>query len=719
MGKDWVLLLLLLLPFVGAALSYMVGIKDKEKRNLAAEITVIAECLAFLALFLLFFTGRKAGFRQMYLTCPGFGMQLHLCLDGFRSLYCFVASFMWMVTGLFSRQYFGHYRNQNRYYLFMLMTLGATVGVFLSADLYMTFIFFEIMSFTSYVWVAHDETKAALRAAETYLAVAVVGGLVMLMGLFLLFDMFGTLEISELGRRVVTLRAVNAIPAGSAGFATAALPISRTRLYVAGGCLLFGFGAKAGAFPLHIWLPKAHPVAPAPASALLSGILTKAGIFGIIAVTASLFLYDGKWGAMILLTGVATMTLGALLALFSIDLKRTLACSSVSQIGFILVGIGMMVLLGTDNGMAARGTLLHMVNHSLFKLVLFLAAGAVYMAAHKLDLNDIRGFGRRKPFLKAVFLTGALGISGIPLFSGYISKTLLHEAIIQYRRELAYGSLMYDGNAFVRFFTSEPWLGAVEWLFLISGGITVAYMTKLYVAVFVEKNVDKEVQRSYDEADRNFLSLRSKIALGGSAALIPLLGILPHQIMDNLAILGEGFLGSSGLSEEIAYFSMSNIRGMLISVGIGLVIYAGAVRPLLMKTKDGQRVYVNRWPQWLDLEDLVYRPLLMKVFPLVFGTVCRFLDRLLDGMIVLLRKTVYRDSPLPHELEEGTWTTHVVGRFLDGVEGMMHKETDFEHKLAMAHEDFSENSMIIGRSLSFGLFMACVGLILTLLYLLL
>lgn len=713
------MLLLLLIPFAGAGISYAAGKKDKKKRNLAAEITVIVECIAFLLLFLLFFTGRKAGFRQMYFRCPGFGMGLHLCLDGFRSLYCFVASFMWMMTGLFSRQYFGHSRNQNRYYLFMLMTLGATIGVFLSADLYTTFIFFEIMSFTSYVWVAHDETKEALRAAETYLAVAVAGGLVMLMGLFLLYDMFQTLEISELGRRIVTMRAVNALSFDGAGCSPGGPVISKTRLYVAGGCLLFGFGAKAGAFPLHIWLPKAHPVAPAPSSALLSGILTKAGIFGIIAVTASLFLYDGKWGAMVLLLGVVTMVLGAILALFSIDLKRTLACSSVSQIGFILVGIGMMVLLGTDNSIAARGTLLHMVNHSLFKLVLFLAAGAVYLCIHKLDLNEIRGFGRGKLFLQAVFLTGALGISGIPLFSGYISKTLLHESIVLYREWAANGNMLYDGNAFVRFFTSGTWMGAVEWLFLISGGITVAYMMKLYVAVFVEKNADPGVQQEYDHFDGNFLSLRSKTALGGSAVLIPLLGILPHQIMDNLAILGEGFLGSSGVSEEIAYFSISNLKGILISAGIGLAVYAGLVRPLMMKKEGENRVYVNRWPEWLDLENLVYRPLLCRFLPFVFGIVCRFLDRLLDGVIVFLRKTIYRDSPLPHELEEGTWTTHMVGGFLDGVEGMLHKETDFEHKLAMAHEDFSENSMIIGRSLSFGLFMACVGLILTLLYLLL
>ena len=163
--------------------------------------------------------------------------------------------------------------------------------------------------------------------------------------------------------------------------------------------MLFGFFAKAGAFPLHIWLPKAHPVAPAPASALLSGILTKAGVFGVLILSCRVFLEIESWGIIILIIGVITMLHGAILALCSVDLKRTLACSSVSQIGFILVGIGMSVLLIDENAMAIRGALMHMINHSLIKLCLFMAAGVVFMNVHKLNLNDIRGFGRKKPYI--------------------------------------------------------------------------------------------------------------------------------------------------------------------------------------------------------------------------------------------------------------------------------------------------------------------------------
>ena len=123
---------------------------------------------------------------------------------------------------------------------------------------------------------------------------------------------------------------------------------------------------------------------------------------------------------------------GGLPGVFFKDLKRTLACSSMSQIGFILVGIGMQGLLGEENALAVHGTLLHMVNHSLIKLVLFMAAGVIYFNVHELDLNVLRGYGRKKPLLKGIFLTGALAMGGMPLFAGYVSKTLLHESIVEY-----------------------------------------------------------------------------------------------------------------------------------------------------------------------------------------------------------------------------------------------------------------------------------------------
>jgi len=697
------------LPIAAAFLSWLLGRKTQTGRDLFVWSVVGIE---FLLSLLLFARGCRA--EAVLVTVPGVcGFGLNFTVDGFRSIYTVIAALMWLVTGLLSPEYFAHYRNRNRYYLFLLVTLGATVAVFLSADLYTTFVFFEIMSLCSYVWIAQDEKEASLRAGTTYLAVAVIGGMVLLMGIFLLYHQAGTLMISQLSGA-----------------------LEGKVLWPAALCMFVGFAGKAGAYPIHIWLPKAHPVAPAPASALLSGILTKTGIFGILVISCRMMVQNAVWGAFVLLVGVVTMFLGALLALFSVNFKRTLACSSVSQIGFILVGVGMLVLLGEENTLAARGTFLHMVNHSLFKLILFLVAAVIYQNTHKLDLNDIRGFGRNKSLLKLCYLMGALGIGGIPGWSGYVSKTLLHEGIVEYIHALE------GGHVHGALFTAGS-MKAIEWIFLFSGGLTVAYMCKLFVAVFLEENRDKAVQKKYD-AGKPCWKPVSAAALTVVSCVIPVLGMLPAVTMDVLADLAQSFLGVHHAGHAVHYFTWVNLKGSVISVAIGAVLYLTVVRRWMVV----EGVYVDRWPRWLDLEERLYRPVLLKVLPGIFGRICGLLDKamdtaaavlprvgagiagvldiLTDGVVVLLRKTLYRDSPQRGELEEGNAMTHVVGVTLNVLEELLNKtiwrhhehRKDLEHWFVLRYAAFKENATFIGRSLSFGLVLFCLGLCATLLYLL-
>lgn len=720
----------------------------------------------------------------MDLVIPGFcGMGMHLRLDGFRIIYVLIAIVMWAVCGLFSLEYMRHYGNRRRYYVFFWITFLATAGVFLSADLYTTFIFFEIMSFTSYVWVAFDERKESLRAAETYLAVAVIGGLVMLMGLFLLYDMTGTLEMDGLGRAVEEVLSGNGVY-GSGGTG---------RLYAAGGLLLLGFGAKAGCFPLHIWLPKAHPVAPAPASALLSGILTKAGVFGIVVVSCVMFGTDGNWGLLVAVLGFITMFLGALLALFSVNLKRTLACSSVSQIGFILTGIGMCCLLksaGQGNGLAVRGTFLHMVNHSMFKLVLFLCAGVVFMNLHQLDLNDIRGFGRKKPALLFCFLMGALGISGIPMWSGYVSKTLLHEGIVEYGEMLARGmgpasgSLIGSAGGGVHpaggIYGISAVLGApavwkaAEWLFLLTGGMTLAYMLKLFIALFVDRHPVR--QQEFDAMSSGYMNPVSRTVLCICAAVIPVFGSCPQLFMDRAADLGQGFFQGDLLGHKVPYFAAGNLKGAAITIGIGIVLYMAVVRGLLMeKAESGEQAegrwdnggsrsevngkvcglyvyrYVDRWPKWLDLEELIYRPILAVALPGIFGVVFRFVDRYLvstavnlflqvsailcraldhmaDGLILLARKTTHRQRNGEMVRWGNDRSAFILGHFIDDVARLgrrlpgrrkgRERNGSVIPRLIEGEEVLKRTGKLVEESFSFGLMLFCIGLCLTLGYLL-
>ena len=704
MSTNILVPVLVFFPMVGALISYLIGIKSKKSRDIAVvAITVLEFILTVFTVIdaagVITDMAKESGYlltvamlgsvMDFQVDISGIcGMGIHFTLDGFRSIYALVVSFMWMMVTLLSPQYFEKYRNRNRFYAFLLLTLGATMGVFLSADFFTTFIFFEIMSLTSYVWVAHDEKKASMKAAETYLGISVIGGMVMLMGLFMIYSELGTLRFDELKALLLPTGELNLI----------------SKQGIAGAiCIFFGFAVKAGAFPVHIWLPKAHPVAPAPASALLSGVLTKTGIFGILMVSMSLMAHVEWFGYALLTVAVITMLLGALLALASVDLKRVLACSSLSQIGFILVGVAVFLISGLENELAARGTLIYMVNHSVLKLVLFMAAGVIFMNTHTLDLNALKGYGRKKPVLHGCFLTGVLGIAGIPFFNGYVGKTLIHEGLVEV--------------------SAIP--GWVEALFLIAGGCTLAYMLKLYIWIFICKNNKTEVQEKYD-AQKKYLKIPGAIALIGSAVVIPVIGIVPNLTADSIMNFGEKLFGVES-SHAVHYFAFHNMKGSIASIVIGILLYLLMVVMFSVEKKEEGNVYVNYWPDWLDLENLVYRPLFIGFIPFISHVVCRVLDCLVDGTVILLRKTLYRDSKLPHELPEGNVLTHAAAVVTQDIIWVLNHTVlrdkpirkKFDHWYAIHWEEYAENSQIIGRSLSYGLMLFCVGLVLTIVYLLL
>ena len=574
------LFVMVFLPIIGALLCYpLCRRSEKAGLMLVLGTTVLIFLMALALLFLPEQAGHFEGF------C---GIGVHFRSGNLRSIMAVLAAFMWLMTALASPEYFEGARANARYFMFFLWTLGALLGVFLAADLLTLFLFFEMMSFTSYVWVVQNETPEAIRASETYLFIAVIGGLTMLMGLFLLQNACGTLYPEKLLEK--------------------APDMSTGMRFTVGICLLVGFGAKAGMFPLHIWLPKAHPVAPAPASALLSGILTKSGIFGVIAV--SCWLFDGvrNWGVLLLIPAVVTMLLGAVLAVFSVDLKRTLACSSMSQIGFILTGISMCVLLGEDGAIAACGTVLHVLNHSLIKLTLFVAAGVVYFNVHSLDLNEVRGFGRDKPLLKLAFLSGACSIAGIPGFGGYISKTLLHEGIVEYCTELA-----AHGHSVAAF-------RAVEWIFLLSGGLTLAYMARLFYILFLAEKPAHQHQKQ-----GRYMSPLTGAVLAVGGILMPLLGLTPHATMDRIAAFALPAFHRSPMHHAVHYFSLTNLKGAVISISIGTLVFFLVGMKCLTKKEEGTERYRNVWPKKLDLEDSVYRPML-HMLSFVGGMIARLVE---------------------------------------------------------------------------------------------
>lgn len=548
---EFLLIACVLLPVAAAPVAYALR---RYKSSVSDGFT------SLVCLLCLIFTVAIACVAPTRIGVEGpFLMGISLSSGGVQTVFGVLCAAMFFMSSLANPAYFHGRPRTERYRAFLLLTLGATMGVFFAGDLLTLYVCFETMSLASWVWIAHDENPQTEKAADTYLAMGMIGGLVMLYGLFLLNHRFGTLAISELQKH-----------AGEEG------------LMVPGLCLLVGFGIKAGMFPLHVWLPKAYPAAPAPASALLSSILSKAGIYGVLLIIVCLLWKNAEFMLLLLILGTITMVLGALLAVFSVNLKRTLACSSLSQIGFILVGAAVLTL-GEEVSLAGAGLMTHAVNHALTKLVLFLAAGVLFRQMHTLDLNDLKGAGHGSWPLMICFLIGGVSLAGVPGFGGYISKTLLHESIVH---QIHLQSGMLAGI-----------LSSVETLFLISGGLTLAYMTKLFVKIFVQK---PDAEGHTVKADKLTL-----IAIVPAAAALLVMGLLPGLTYEKITSFTAGALRCEPV--HVAYFTLENLKGAGISILIGAAVYFLFIRGLLTNRQDGA---YQKATTLLDLEDDVYRPLL-------------------------------------------------------------------------------------------------------------
>jgi len=357
-----------------------------------------------------------------------------------------------------------------------------------------------------------------------------------------------------------------------------------------------------------------------------------------------------------------------------------------------------------------------MVNHSLFKLILFLCAGVVTMNAHVVDLDGARGFGRRKPLLHLVFLSGMLGIAGAPYFSGYVSKSLLHESLNEYLSALTLKSLLAPETVNLSAYR------AAEWMFVIGGGLTLAYMLKIYVCLFWQHHPTR--QDEYDGMKR-YVSPASAAVLSLIALLPPLLGALPETLL-GAGRLSAGFLGAEN-PHAIDVFSTENLLGACKSFVIGAGVYAVVVRPFLSRrTADGYHDYPDGKPAWLDLEDSVYRPLLRLLTALGL-MLSRLLERSTDALIAGARRLLLRVGKPRTPVPGGNWFTYAVGTMMDAfVKALNYTlwrkrpvQPTFVYALAAGNEEMSRQSRRLTRSISFTLLMFCLGLFATIVYLLL
>ncbi len=330
-----------------------------------------------------------------------------MVLDGLSVLMLLVVNIVGFLSLIYSVGYMRKFTSPAYYYtLFALLLVGLN-GVVISGDLFNLFVFVEITAISSYALVAFGTEKHELEAAFRYAVLGTVASAIILLGIGMVYSLTSTLNMADMGRKMAESNPSNLIP-----FVTV--------LFVA------GFGLKAALVPFHSWLPDAHPSAPAPISAMLSGVVIKTiGVYALVRILFNVFAITEQVGAVLIWLGIISMVVGVLLAIGQWDFKRLLAYHSISQIGYVVFGIG----LGTPLGIA--GGLFHLFNHALFKSLLFLDAGSVEQATGTRKLEKMGGLSDNLPVTSWTSLIASMSIAGVPPLCGFWSKLIIIIAAFQ------------------------------------------------------------------------------------------------------------------------------------------------------------------------------------------------------------------------------------------------------------------------------------------------
>ncbi len=447
-----------LFPALCAAVCWFLPAMNEEKpRN---RFVMAALTISFLLTAALCLTGDGA--ITLFSITATLPVVLHS--DALGRLFALLMSAMWLNSGAFSFRYMAHEGAQKRFYTFYLLTLAALMGLCFSGTLVTMYLFFEMMTLLSVALVLHSLSKEAVAAGIKYLLYSIAGAMMGLLGIFFFTS-----------NATTTL-----FVAGGTLSSEAASPLLLAVLFVT----VIGFGTKAGMFPMHGWLPTAHPIAPAPASAVLSGVITKAGVLCIIRVIYYVVGPDflrGTWvQTALLILALLTVFMGSMMAFKTTGLKKRLAYSTVSQVSYILFGVFLL------NDLALRGALLHAVFHSVMKNALFLCAGAIIMKTGLTDVRDLRGIGKRMPVTMWCFTLASVSLVGVPPLSGFFSKW-----------QLAQGAMSSGITVF-------SWLGPV--VLLVSALLTAAYLLPVSIDGFFPGHTESELE-SCEVGWRTYLPL--------------------------------------------------------------------------------------------------------------------------------------------------------------------------------------------------------------------
>lgn len=433
------------------------------------------------------------GERSLMLFSFGKNLDLYFHVDTMGKLFAVVVNVVWVLSGFYAFEYMKHEQEETRFFGFYVMVHGILHGLVFSGGMVTFYLFYELMTLLSVPMILHNRSRDAIKGGLKYLFYSLFGAYMVLFGLFFLNRFADSLTF---------------LPGGTLNMDAVAGNEALMRVVVFS--MIIGFSVKAGMFPLHAWLPTAHPVAPAPASAVMSGIIVKMGVLGMIRVVYYLVGADfirGTWVQTVWMSlALLTVFMGSMLAYREKVMKKRLAYSTVSQASYILFGLSLL------QPQAMTGALLHVVFHAVIKSCLFLSAGAIIYKTHKTNVDDLRGIGKEMPVTIWCYTFASAALIGIPPASGFISKWYL-----------ATGALDSGIGVF-------SWLGPV--VLLTSALLTAGYLLPITVNGFLPG-----ADFNYGELIRKEPNLTMLLPLLLLALLAVMLGVLPNPLTDYITAL--------------------------------------------------------------------------------------------------------------------------------------------------------------------------------------
>lgn len=546
----------LALSCVGALLGIVLN-KSENTANIMCSVCGIAAagCSLFAGVSGILFPASSA--LLSFTTVFSFA-NFSLLLNPLSCLLVSVISILALAAWIFGLSYMDEYKGRSLGFMGFCMNLFiASMLLVITADNAFWFlVFFELMSLTSYGLVVIEQEQKGVKAGFMYLVMAHIGLILIMAGYLYMAQQVHSFEFSAMR---------------STDFGVAAGVI-----FVLG---FLGFGLKAGMIPFHSWLPLAHPAAPSHVSALMSGGMIKIGIFGIVKLAFDVLSQTSMplwWGLMVLAFGLVSSVLGVIYALVEHDLKKLLAYHSVENIGIILLGVG-VAMIGMSQGNGAvtliglMAGLFHLINHALFKGLLFLGAGSVLYAAHTKDMDHLGGLAHSMKLTSLCFLIGALAISAIPPLNGFMSEWFVYQSLFQ---------MAADGNIFITVSCVVAAIGLA-----ITGALAVACFVKAYGVTFSGEARSKEAQNAKE------VPAPMKFGMGLLASLCVIFGIganliVPHILevarassapgQTSLISVGQGGLG---LMNPVSHTVIAPLVLALIMVAVMIVL--GLARSLL------------------------------------------------------------------------------------------------------------------------------------------